>query len=408
MANHNPTFIKDFMERNKSFCPAAWHEIYADNSGRYRLCCHAMPSKEFNRLSFTEEKDLPFDYFLSDAMEEVRQKMIEGEAIPECKTCYQIENNNDAGISYRSKMIDKHGLNTELNKIVLKVRFFGNYCNLSCYMCYPSNSSSRAKELKEIFPESNTEDYNNFIVKELKNNNTINIKYSDWDSYFNHILENIDSITYLNMMGGETLQLPKYWEMLDRIPKDKAKNIRVSAQTNLTQLRYKNYSVFDTMDKFKRLHLGISVDHYGDKLSFMRYPIDPQVFENNLQEIIDSGVRYSLDFTISMLNIDELDEIRKYYRNKFSIDDSSDSSNGRLHLENVVRGPSYLSIRNLPQRMKDKYLEKYHDLPYVVAELRQEPNETIDKFIAYCDKLWLHRGGTDWKILWKDFLDDLR
>ena len=48
------------MERNKSFCPAAWHEIYADNSGRYRLCCHAMPSKEFNRLSFTEEKDLPF------------------------------------------------------------------------------------------------------------------------------------------------------------------------------------------------------------------------------------------------------------------------------------------------------------------------------------------------------------
>lgn len=391
------------MERNKSFCPAAWHEIYADNVGRYRLCCHARPIKEFEHMNFTEEKDLPFDYFLSEEMENIRQKMIEGETIPECKTCYQIENNNDAGISYRSKMIDKHGLNTELNRINLKVRFFGNYCNLACYMCYPSNSTERAKELKEVFPKSNEEDYKKFISGGMKTQTAINIKYSDWDNYFNHILENIDSIRSLQMMGGETLQLPKYWEMLDRIPKDKAKNIRVSAQTNLTEIRYKNFSVFNTAEKFENLHLGVSVDHYGDKLSFMRYPIDPQVFENNLQEIIDGGVKYSLDFTVSILNIDELDEIRKYYKDKFSI-----NSSVNLHVINVVRGPSYLSIRNLPQRMKDKYLEKYHDLPYVVAELREEPNETFDKFIAYCDKLWLHRGGTDWKILWKDFLDDLR
>ena len=164
------------MERNKSFCPAAWHEIYADNSGRYRLCCHAMPSKEFNRLSFTEEKDLPFDYFLSDAMEEVRQKMIEGEAIPECKTCYQIENNNDAGISYRSKMIDKHGLNTELNKIVLKVRFFGNYCNLSCYMCGPENSTTKQVEMNNVFGKDSPEASPDFPGFALKRDNYQRLK----------------------------------------------------------------------------------------------------------------------------------------------------------------------------------------------------------------------------------------
>jgi hypothetical protein len=402
MAKNKLKRINEFMKRNKSFCPAAFHEIYADNSGRYRLCCHARPIPEFKNMDFKEEKHLPFDYFLSDAMEEVRQKMLEGETIPACKTCYSIEKKSPDGSSYRTKMFEKHGMNTEVNRVNLKVRFFGNYCNLSCYMCHPFNSTSRGKELKEIFPKSNKEDYDNFIAKQLANDEGINIKYSDWDNYFNHILENIDLIRTFQMMGGETLQLPKYWEMLDRIPKDKAKNIRVSAQTNLTEIRYKNFSVFDTADKFEQLTLGASVDHYGDKLSFMRYPIDPQVFENNLQEIIDGGVRYSLDLTVSILNIDELDEIRKYYKDKFSIPEHIN-----LHFSNVVRGPEYLSIRNLPQRMKDRYLEKYHDLTYVVAELREEPNQPVDKFIAYCDKLWLHRGGTDWKILWKDFLDDL-
>ena len=389
------------MERNKSFCPAAWHEIYADNSGRYRLCCHARPIAEFKNMNFDENKDLPFEYFLSEEMENIRQKMMEGEQIPECKACYQIEKDGK-GESYRTRMFEKHGLSTDIDNVWLKVRFFGNYCNLKCYMCHPYNSTSRAKELKEIFPESNTEDYNNFILKELENDKSINIKYSDWDNYFNHILENIDSITYLNMMGGETLQLPKYWEMLDRIPKDKAKNISVSAQTNLTQLRYKNYSVFDTMDKFKSLHLGISVDHYKDKLAFIRYPIDPKVFEKNLKEVIEYGSDYSLDVTVSMLNINDLNEIKEYYMNKFNLDESL------VKLNNVARGPSYLSIRNLPHKMKEKYLEKYKDNSYVIAELSQEPKTSHDHFIAYCDKLWLHRGGTDWKILWKDFLDDLR
>lgn len=34
---------KEFFKTNKSFCPAAFREIYVNSNGRYSLCCHARP-----------------------------------------------------------------------------------------------------------------------------------------------------------------------------------------------------------------------------------------------------------------------------------------------------------------------------------------------------------------------------
>ena len=33
------------MKDNGSYCPLIFNEIYADNSGEYRLCCHARSTK---------------------------------------------------------------------------------------------------------------------------------------------------------------------------------------------------------------------------------------------------------------------------------------------------------------------------------------------------------------------------
>lgn len=390
--------IKNIMRQNKSFCPAAFHEIYADNGGRYRLCCHARPIKSMSH--FTEEKTLPFEYFLSKEMEKIRQKMYEGEQIPECKTCYQIE--EESGTSYREKAFQKHGTDDEVRNITLKVRMYGNYCNLACYMCHPYNSTTRQKELNEIFPKSDEEAYNKFIAKDLAQISSKNVKYSEWEKYVNHILENIHLVSKLQMMGGETLQLPKYWEFLDRIPEEHAQRISVGQETNLTEIRYRNKSLLDNAKKFKSFYLGISVDHIGDKLAFMRYPIDVEKFESNLFEINQyTDIKHRLNCTVSMLNINDLFEIRKYYVNKFRLKTPVD-------FDNVVRGPKYLSIRNLPEKLKKHYIEKYKDhFPYVIAELNHEPDCKFDDFMTYCDKLSLHRNMY-WRPLWQDFIDVLR
>ena len=143
------------MQKNKSICPAAFNEIYADNAGRYRLCCHSKVNKKINH-NYNEDKTLPFDYFLSKEMEDIRNKMFEGELIPECDTCYKIE--EASGTSYREREFIRHGINTEVKNIRIKLRMFGNYCNLACYMCHPYNSTERQKETRDLsllvrFPE---------------------------------------------------------------------------------------------------------------------------------------------------------------------------------------------------------------------------------------------------------------
>jgi len=42
--------IKNFLKENKSYCPRAFRDIYADNKGRYRLCCEAEASKPLDKF----------------------------------------------------------------------------------------------------------------------------------------------------------------------------------------------------------------------------------------------------------------------------------------------------------------------------------------------------------------------
>ena len=70
----------------------------------------------------------------------------------------------------------------------------------------------------------------------------------------------------------------------------------------------------DLKEKFKTVRFGISCDHFGEKLEYIRYPIDHKQFEENLKFIIEN-FPHSINGTVGLLNIDELDEIEEYYKN---------------------------------------------------------------------------------------------
>jgi hypothetical protein len=59
--------------------------------------------------------------------------------------------------------------------------------------------------------------------------------------------------------------------------------------------------------------------------------------------------------------------------------------------------------------MKNEYIEKYKDYPYIIAELKKPAynDQSLNNFMTYCDKLSLHRSF-DWRPLWKDFIDELK
>ena len=384
------------MKDNGTYCPLIFNEIYADSSGEYRLCCHARSTKLSQKYKSQTHK--PFEYFMSPEMEDVRDKVLSGEKIKACETCYKQELVNPDGESYRQRKIaqNKHNLPTYVDKVNLKLRINGSYCNLSCYMCIPYNSSTRRNEMNKIYPDG----WDFFSKSKF-----VSVKHKEYEMIVEDILDNIEKVDTIHITGGEPLQLPNHWKLIDRIPKEYAKDIKLVYDTNLTELRYKNHSVYDIEDKFKSVYWGVSCDHFEDKLSWIRYPIDVKQFEKNLKEMLDSGFNANISCTISLLNVFDLININNYYKNKFG---------ANVHFNSIVTTPNFLSIRHLPIDVKQKLLNQL-DVPVydrrgvnkfqlVKTQLKLEGDTTnLQKAYDYMDKLSKNRNF-DWRKLWPDFL----
>jgi hypothetical protein len=72
---------------------------------------------------------------------------------------------------------------------------------------------------------------------------------------------------------------------------------------------------------------------------------------------------------------------------------------------NIVRGPKYLSIRNLEQKDKDMLMKKYEDIDvgqYIKNELLLKKSHSLDVMRNYCDKLSEHRKF-NWRELWHEY-----
>tara|TARA_B100001057_G_scaffold69151_1_gene62919 strand:+ start:313 stop:1506 length:1194 start_codon:yes stop_codon:yes gene_type:complete len=374
-----------YLTLGKTYCPLPFKEIYADNDGNYKLCCHANM-----RQSFKVQDMLPFDWFFSEYMEEVRQKMMEGGYLHECKKCMLLEESDK--VSHRHTAIRSHGVRSTVEDVRLKLRINGSACNLACYMCHPYNSSERRKEFKAIWgKETDT-----YFAKYDNNRDKIKftlwdrpVKRNTWNDIVDNILANIHLISNIHMTGGEPLQLPRHWELVNKIPDEHAKNIKLTYDSNITQLNYKNQHILDLKSRFKRIFVGCSADHYGRKLEYIRYPIDYKQFEENLKFVIEN-FSYSLNITVALLNINEIDKIVEYYK---------DIGVKNIHY-GIVTVPRILSIRNVSSKYKAIFNEKYSHKRYDL--IRSELNKPIyssnwyEVFCDYMDKLYAYRN-LDWR-----------
>ena len=351
---------------SSTYCPLPFTFIYSDSADAYRPCCYG------SKLNQKPSEVVPFDFFLSDEMQEVRRQLLNDEKPDACMRCFDKE--KGMGVSPRVGAIQRYGYisNDNLRPLTIQMKLFGSSCNLSCYMCNPYNSSERRKEIKKLSDDSI------FFTDSALHNESIARK--DYDRIINNLLENIEKVGIIIIMGGEPVMMQRHWEFLDMIPDDVAKNIAVRYQTNLTQTHFKKWSLYDTIDKFGNVAINVSCDHYGDKLKWIRYPIDVDQFENNLKEF-----REHIDLisgTVSLLNIDELDEIKEYYESNFEIE---------FEWANLVYDPEALSIRQLQDDQKLFYLSKYANNPLVVDELLtprlSELDQVTQNYFKELDKI---------------------
>ncbi len=278
-----------------------------------------------------------------------------------------------------------------VNNVIVNLRMFGNYCNLSCVSCSPHNSSTKTKELKD----SGLESYWN--IRPSPNSRT------QWEKTRKDVLDHLDIISEIYLTGGEPLIIPNHWKfIMEDVPDEYAKNIKLRYDTNLTELSYRDYHITDIVKKYEEVKFSVSCDHFGEKLAFMRYPLDIEEFENNL--LIVYKYIESINCTVQLLNIMDLEEIEDYYWDKFDL---------KTQFRNYVKAPQYMSIKHLPRKMKNELIEKWskRESCWFVRELKEYGNEkTLERGLEYLDKLSKFRGNrcSNMNVWWSKLLMEIR
>jgi sulfatase maturation enzyme AslB (radical SAM superfamily) len=244
-------------------------------------------------------------------------------------------------------------------------------------MCQPSTSTSlyqdfyqRDIELKNFagpFSEY-TKQFETIRLGLGKNNLSVWDTFEEW----------LPNLHFLDMYGGEPMLAPAMWDrMVACANNDLVSKVSIQFHTNGTIW---NQTYIDTLSKFKRVQIAISIDsHIPEQLSYIRHLVDVDKLYLNLKKYIElsrqhSNISVNICFTPNIYNIWYADEIYAGL-SEFNLPISI----------NPVYGPEQYDMRHLPIPVKNQIIKK--------LEKNKKPNllklvKLLNHTIPGCDIYW--------------------
>ena len=335
------------------FCTYPWKQLFSDSYGVYMPCCMAtvdhphdgcwngaksdFPAPKVNEVS-------PSEYFFSDYMEQLRSDMKSGKTTPliekVCANCIHEEKEGRKGMRNPLARVPRGRV------IEVKLRLFGNACNLSCYMCRIKDSSSRIKQtekLMEIDPEFGEMLEYDKLLDEMK-----------YGGMNYNVTEDIKKlaprIQNINIIGGEPFIMPKHYEVLNALIEiDQAKYIVLKYHTNLTKLEWEGNHIFDYIKKFKSCLINWSLEALGERNDYIRFGSN---WESNLENYynIKKYARVWGNLCASSLSILSLHKTEEWMKNE-----------GLSYVICNIQEPRPCRIDSLHPKIRERLLPMYRN-----------------------------------------------
>jgi MoaA/NifB/PqqE/SkfB family radical SAM enzyme len=297
------TFLK-----NKAFCVLPFIEKFQALDGKDYLCCYS------NRIT------------LNNDIVKLSSKILNGEQIPHCKKCYDLDVQRIVSprlressrwlkdpeiVSYLTNWTPE----SEQKTFFYDLRF-DNKCNLACISCNAMSSSLIAKEL-------------NVTVPKYKLNFNVN-----------------DCLTAkkIYLAGGEPLIIDEFIDLIFKIA-DQDEQPELAINTNLTIITPKLKSA---LSRIKNLTLTVSVDSFGRVNEYHRWPMKWSKFMNNLlyaRNNLDCTIQLnSVVDAVTVINLAKLVEI-EHLTDQWSL--------------SVLTSPGALVVNNLPEKEKENIIQQF-------------------------------------------------
>lgn len=410
----------------KKFCEVPFMDLRSFSTGRYGVCCavddYLVPDENI-------KDENPMTYFQSPFMNKLRYDMIKSPYSPYgsvkeiCKQCIDLE---DVGLHsirepsewYNRESTEELWINRdtgELNfdkkmgrSLKIKLNFYGNQCNLECYMCEPWSSTKRMevyKKLPKRFHQvQRTKRYTEDAFKDI-----CYVTEDRFEEISENLLKYSHLISMVEILGGEPALMKRHLNFLQRlVDSGDANDILLSYISNMTILSEEWISIIKEFKRkevwndkvVKGITLQWSCDDIEERSDWIRYPSNWDSMVDNVKKFkeIFPDALVKVTNTPSILSVLNVDKF--YEKMKFIGFDGNDD----IVFNNVLLFPDYLQIKHLPNTIKEKLNDRLKGtkLEFLLYYVNQERWE--DNFRLCIDYLYeLDRiRGTNWTTVFPE------
>ena len=396
-------FLKKLKDKKIWWCPLPWTHIFSSLSGRFAPCYDALAPTGHN-MKNTKIRE----WYTSDYQNKLRAEMLkenyDGKFFDyHCTGCRKHE--KLYGRSDRQKYVEQVLAGTFDNKVPellravlkfqkegkidlderildIKMKMFGNACNLDCYMCTPRSANTRTISLKKIGKVFDPD-------LDPKDGERMNTMKHDEDQYLDDVASVAKYTRSIKLIGGEPLVMKNHYRLLDKLVQSgHSKGIGLIYKTNLSVFKMEGYDFRNYFGKFNEFVMKISIDSYGKYNDYIRKKSDwPQLIENMMVMKSRKDSRVNVHSVVSFLSVMHIWKLQEFLQ-----------SLNIPHTYYIIQHPAILQVKNLPYEIKQSLIPKYKNYPNIVKALEAEQDKTeFKKTIEYCQAL--DRNHNNYKLV---------
>jgi len=335
------------LKDSKTFCIYPWIHLHAYPTGEAYPCCHAeMGVGEVGNC----RKNTLEEIFYDQPMGILRDNMLNEVSSPACQRCYEQEESGFfSGRRSANKHHGHHIKKLQNKRYPFEMTYwdirFSNLCNLSCRSC------------GHIFNSSWYQDQAKLAGSDWKDRNQVlNYAGRTETDIWEQLIPHLDYVEQIYFAGGEPLMMAEHYNILDELERSGRFDVRLIYNTNFTQTRLKDRSVFDYWRKFKSVAVGASLDDQHGRAEYIRKGTEWHRVIANRAEMIRTcpNVDFYISPTLSILNALSLPNFHRQW-----------TETGLIQAQdlnvNILQDPAHLRIDIASPEYKEQIIQRYEE-----------------------------------------------
>ena len=335
--------------------------IYGSAGGDMVPCCEAQ------EVPLNNPGESALESWNNDNYKELRRALANDERPERCAVCWH---NEDSGIVSNRQQWEHDNWNTFADKISVNDDYsvnnppywvelkVSNFCNLKCIMCSTHSSYKRVADL-DIISKYTKDGYETRLLRPTDLFASLN----EWPELWDHVHT-------LQFTGGEPIINKEHYDLLEGIPTEAKKRIRLRYASNLSYIKFKKYDLIKIWNEFKHVNIKVSMDGVGDVYNYIRQDGDwDTVYANMMALNNEPGIDVAAGITVQAHNIYQMPEFYQFWKES--------PVDLKFITANILQTPNYLSPAIWQGEYRDAIIRK--------LRANQDEHPEMDRFATYME-----------------------